>query len=173
LYGGLNMSLKNPEVRTGVGRNAFARMQHIHAAIKTRKYPKVSQLAEELEVSTRAVERDLETMRDLMGAPIIYSYVHKGYYYADANFNIPKIRMTEGELAAVFLGERLLVKYKGHPYEKEIKSAYTKIQALFPGSAVVDYDEIERSVTFAVEDTRGGWTGTAGALSNPSGGHRG
>ncbi|MBU7006171.1 helix-turn-helix transcriptional regulator [Phosphitispora fastidiosa] len=149
------MSLINPEYRTGVGRNAFARIQYIHAAIKARKYPNVNRLAEQFEVSTRAVERDLEMMRDLMGAPIVYSYSQKGYYYADENFSIPKIRMTEGELAAVFLGERLLTKYQGHPYEKEIKSAYTKIQALFPESAVLDYDEIERTVTFAVEDARG------------------
>ncbi len=149
------MSLTNPEFRSGVGRNAFARMQHIHAAIKARTYPNVLRLAEELEVSTRAVERDLETMRDFMGAPIVYSYSQKGYYYADENFSIPKIRMTEGELVAVFLGKRLLAKYKGHPYEKEIRSAYTKIQALFPENEVIDYDEIEQTVTFAVEDTRG------------------
>ena len=149
------MQLTHSEFRTGVGRNAFARIQSIHAAIKARKYPNVPRLAEELEVSTRAVERDLEMMRDFMGAPIVYSYSHKGYYYSDENFSIPKIRMTEGELVAVFLGKKLLAKYKGHPYEKSIKSAYTKIQALFPEYEVVDYDEIEQTVSFAVEDTRG------------------
>ncbi len=149
------MPLTHSEFRTGVGRNAFARIQYIHAAIKARKYPNVPRLAEELEVSTRAVERDLEMMRDFMGAPIVYSYSQKGYFYSDENFSIPKIRMTEGELVAVFLGKKLLAKYKGHPYEKAIKSAYIKIQALFPEYRVVDYDEIEQTVTFAVEDTRG------------------
>jgi len=45
--------------------------------------------------------------------------------------------------------------YKGHPYETAIRTAYTKIQALFPESAAVNYDEIERTVSFAVENVRG------------------
>ncbi|WP_418791965.1 helix-turn-helix transcriptional regulator [Phosphitispora sp. TUW77] len=149
------MALTNSKNRTGVGRSAFARMQYIHAMIKAGKYPNVPRLAEELEVSTRAIQRDVEKMRDLMRAPIIYSHIHKGYYYADDNFNIPKIRMTQGELIAIFLGKKVLAQFKGHPYEKEIRSAYTKIQVLFPENELIDYDVIEQTVTFAVDDIRG------------------
>lgn len=147
--------MSKTEIKLRVGRSALARIHFIHGAIKAGKYPNVPQLARELEVSTRAVERDIEMMRDLMGAPIVYSYTRKGYYYEDEAYTIPRLRLTEGELVAVFLGERLLSRYKGHPYEEAIRTAYAKIQALFPESTAVDYDEIERAVSFGIEDIRG------------------
>lgn len=147
--------MSKAEVHLRVGRSALARMHYIHSAIKAGKYPNVPQLAKSLEVSTRAVERDIEMMRDLMGAPISYSYNHKGYYYKDEFYSIPRIWFTEGEIIAVFLGERLLAQYKGHPYEDAIKTAYIKIQALFPESAAVNYEEIMRTVSFAVDRPRG------------------
>lgn len=147
--------MSKTEVRLRIGRSTLARIHFIHSAIKAGKYPNVPQLAKALEASTRAIERDVEMMRDLMGAPIIYSYRRKGYYYEKDSYSIPPLRLTEGELIAVFLGERLLSRFKGHPYEKAIRTAYTKIQALFPESAEVNYEEIERTVSFAVDSPRG------------------
>jgi predicted DNA-binding transcriptional regulator YafY len=143
------------EVWLRVGRSAFARMHIIHSIIRTGQYPNVKKLANRLEVSKRAIERDIEKMRDMMGAPIAYCYNRRGYFYEDDTYSVPPIRLTDGEMMAVFLGEKLLAQYKGHPYEEEIKSAYAKIQALFPESAAIDYGEIERTVSFAVEDVRG------------------
>jgi predicted DNA-binding transcriptional regulator YafY len=149
------VSVTNTDIRFKVGRSALSRVYYIHTAIKSGNYPNVQHLAKALEVSTRAVQRDLEMMRDFWGAPITYCYRRKGYYYENESYSIPRMRFTEGELAALFLGERLLAQYKGHPYENEIRTVYAKIQALFPESSAVDFDEVERMISFAVEDTRG------------------
>lgn len=138
-----------------VGRSTLTRIHFIHAAIKAGQYPNVPKLAKMLEISPRSIERDLEMMRDLMGAPLVYLHSRKGYYYGDNSYSIPPIRLSEGELVAVFLGEKLLAQYKGHPYENQIKNAYTKIQALFPESAEIDYDAVERTVSFAADTLRG------------------
>jgi len=149
------VSISNAEIQLRVGRSAMARIYFIHSEIKAGKYPNVPLLARTLEVSTRAVERDVELMRDMLGAPIVYSYGRKGYYYENDFYSIPPMRFTEGELVALYLGEKLLAQYKGHPYENGIKTAYAKILALLPGSAAINYDEIERTLSFAVEEARG------------------
>lgn len=49
---------------------ALARLQHIAAALNVRKRTSISQLARELEVSGRTVQRDLDHMRDSLNLPI-------------------------------------------------------------------------------------------------------
>jgi len=84
------------EIKLRVGRSTLTRIHFIHSAIKSGQYPNVPKLARTLEMSTRAIERDLELMRDLMGAPTVYSYNRKGYYYAGDAYSIPPLRLTEG-----------------------------------------------------------------------------
>ncbi len=52
------------------GKPAIARVQHIAAALNTRKRISIAMLAEELEVSSRTIQRDLDHMRDSLNLPI-------------------------------------------------------------------------------------------------------
>jgi predicted DNA-binding transcriptional regulator YafY len=51
-------------------RPALARVQHIVAALNTRKRTRIAQLADELEVSTRTISRDLDHLKDSLRLPI-------------------------------------------------------------------------------------------------------
>ena len=57
------------------------RIYRIERSIKEGKYPNAAQLAKMLEVSQRTVQRDIEYMRDLLGAPVEYDKSKRGYYY--------------------------------------------------------------------------------------------
>lgn len=58
-------------------RRAFA----IHELLKSRKIVPLALLAQELEVCTRTLKRDIRYLRERMEAPIEYSRERNGYYY--------------------------------------------------------------------------------------------
>jgi len=53
-------------------RPPLARMMHVHARLKAGRYPNCRKLADELEVSSKTIQRDLEFMRYRLGLPIEY-----------------------------------------------------------------------------------------------------
>lgn len=136
-------------------RARFARLYHIHKSICAKCYPNVPNLAKQFEVSPRTIERDIEYMRDRLGAPIVYCYQKKGYYYENEDFQMMPVRFTEGELIALFLGQNLLTKYSGTPLEKYIGSAFEKILTIMPEQVSVDWDTIEQAISFNVVPLRG------------------
>lgn len=60
---------------------AVARLQHIAAAFNVRKRSTISQLARELEVSTRTVQRDIDHMRDALRLPIAADFA--GHFFTE------------------------------------------------------------------------------------------
>jgi predicted DNA-binding transcriptional regulator YafY len=74
-------------------------------------WPNACTLARELEVNPRTIQRDIEFLRYRLHAPVVFDAVRNGYHYTDPDFQLSFIRLTEGELAALFLGERLLQEY--------------------------------------------------------------
>lgn len=136
-------------------RARFARIYYIHNQLYSGKYPNVPVLARELEVSSRTVERDIEHMRDMLGAPVEYDYLKKGYYYSKADFQLPPMRLTEGELVALFLGQKLLAQCAGTPLEEYVRSAFEKIVTVMPEGISVDWMTLEHAISFDLEPLRG------------------
>jgi len=59
---------------------ALARLQHIAASLNIRKRTSISQLADELEVSSRTIQRDLDHMRDSLNLPVESDHV--GHFFS-------------------------------------------------------------------------------------------
>lgn len=136
-------------------RARFARLYHIHNMLCSKCYPNVPILAEQLEVSMRTIERDIEYLRDRLGAPILYCHRKRGYYYENNDFQLLPINLTEGELIALFLGQNLLAQCIGTPIEGHIRSAFEKILVMMQKSVLVDWQTIEKTVSFDVNPLRG------------------
>jgi predicted DNA-binding transcriptional regulator YafY len=49
-------------------------------------------------------------MRDQLGAPLEYVAARNGYRYSVLTFRLPYLSVTEGELVALLLAQRLVVK---------------------------------------------------------------
>jgi len=80
----------------------FDRFQKFHRLLTGRRRPvPLMELAEELECSSKTVQRTIEQMRDYWQAPIEYSREHKGYYYRDDKFSLPGLWLTTGELQSL------------------------------------------------------------------------
>ncbi len=144
-----------PDGETTTRRFFISRMHFIDNMIKEGKYPNSRQLAELLEVSRRTILRDVEFMRDRLGAPLAFCPKKRGYYYAEEGFSLRFVRLTEGELVALYLGHNLLKKCAGRPYEREINRAFQKICASLPEIVTVDFADISENVEFEVEPLRG------------------
>ena len=97
-------------------------MLQIHQAIQSGKYPNATTLAQELEVCTKSIQRDLEFMRDRLGLPLEYDGQRWGYYYTEAVRSFPTLQITEGELFALLVAEKALQQYRGTSFEKPLLS---------------------------------------------------
>ena len=72
-------------MRGGAGarfsRPPIARMHRLHAILEAGHFPNCRQLAQELEVSPKTVQRDIDFMRDQMEFPIEYNAAERGFFY--------------------------------------------------------------------------------------------
>jgi predicted DNA-binding transcriptional regulator YafY len=134
-------------VKTAV-RFALERFLAIDRAVRAGRFPNARILAEELEVSRRTILRDLAFLRERLGAPLAYDGVRRGYYYRDPSFRLPEMALTEGELVAIFLAERVLRQYRGTPYASELDRAFRKLAAALPEVVTIDLGELGRACSF-------------------------
>lgn len=131
------------------------RFWRIDQLIRSGRYPNVPELACDLEVSRRTIERDVAYMRDLLGAPIEYDRTRRGYHYTEASFQVPSVELTEGELAALMVSARLLAGYEATGLAPVVRRALKRIMALLPNQVVVEPDDLERMIGFAPTPTAG------------------
>ncbi len=90
--------------------NDTERIYHIHRRLEeTRTVVAKRQFTEELEVSDRTIARDLDFLRDRLGAPIVYDRPLGGYRYdnTEGRFELPGFWFRPDELHALLAASRL------------------------------------------------------------------
>jgi predicted DNA-binding transcriptional regulator YafY len=90
--------------------NDTERIYHIHHRMEeTRSAIPKRQLMAELEVSERTIARDIETLRDRLGAPLIYDRKQGGYRYDShqGSFELPGFWFRADELYALLAASHL------------------------------------------------------------------
>ena len=85
----------------------FERYNWFHGQIKADRFPNARALSEKFEISQKQAQRDIEFIRDRLGAPLDYNFSKKGYEYEDANYELPPVWFREDELLALCLALRL------------------------------------------------------------------
>lgn len=135
-------------------RLVFARLQRIHQMLSNGRCPTLDDLARELEVSTRTVERDLQQLRDLY-APVIYDRARRGYRY-ERPFQLPPFKISAGELAVLLIGQRLLAEMAGTPFAGAARTVIAKLPALLGEQVSFDPNAfINEEISFGVPAVRG------------------
>jgi predicted DNA-binding transcriptional regulator YafY len=89
------------------------RFYKIHGLLQRRRVVRTQEFLEELEVSKATFKRDLEYLRDRMGAPIVYDREEEAYRYdlkvADRElWQLPGLWFTAEEMLALLTMDRLL-----------------------------------------------------------------
>ena len=129
-------------------RPSLARMQQLHQQIKEGRFPNCRTLAELLEISSKTVQRDIDFMRDRLNLPIEYDPLRFGFFYSRPVANFPTIDVTEGELVALFVAQKLLAQYKGTPFEKPLNAAFHKICDGLRESITFPWSDLDASFSF-------------------------
>ncbi|MHB0886747.1 MAG: hypothetical protein ACYC41_12790, partial [Bacillota bacterium] len=105
------------------------RLQWIDAEIRAGRYPNARALAERFEISRRQALRDLEYLRDSLGAPLVYSATHRGFQYADQAYVLPGPYVTPAQQGLL---AHLAAYYTDvSQRDDRFASAYAEMAALF------------------------------------------
>ncbi len=89
------------------GKLVYERYRWFHDHVKGGTHPNATSLAQKFEISIKQAQRDIEFMRDRLGAPLHFSYVKRGYVYEDTGYELPPVWIREDELFALSLALRL------------------------------------------------------------------
>ena len=114
------------------------RVWEIIRLIQDGGHPNARAIAERFECSVRTAERYVAKVRDLVAEDLTYDKARRGYRFAAGGPNLPKLRLSEGEAAAMFLAARLLHQCRGTPYEDAVAGALAKLSYLFPKEVTLD-----------------------------------
>lgn len=111
-------------------------------------YPSLAKGCEHFEISERTARRDLEFLRDRLGAPCAYDRARNGYYYTERGFSLPAVRLSEGELLVLFVAETLLREYRGTPYADQLRATFSKLRRALPEEISVDLGKLTETLSF-------------------------
>ncbi|GHV86440.1 hypothetical protein AGMMS50230_20480 [Spirochaetia bacterium] len=76
-----------------------------------------------------SISRDIEFMRDSLGAPIEYDALHRGYYYAEKTFRLPGSFTTTENMQALGMAKTLLSLYRDTPLYDAARNLLESITA--------------------------------------------
>jgi len=110
----------------------FNRLLELDRQIRDGKYPNCLTFSVDWEVSQKTVQRDIEYLRDTLGAPIEYHREKRGFFYTDANWFLPSLSMSEGDLFYLLLASKVLEQYRGTPVAAHVERIFGKVASLLP-----------------------------------------
>lgn len=129
-------------------RPPYARILWLDQALAGGRRLNAALAGRELEVTARTVYRDLEFLRDRLGAPLVWDQQSRSYRYSDPDYRLPAVHFSEGELLAVAVGARALRQYAGTPFARQLREALAKLCQALPGRISVDLGLLADSISF-------------------------
>ena len=124
------------------------RIIKIDELLQTGKWYTAKEIVQAVDASysVRTIQRDLEYLRDTLGAPIESG--RQGYRYYEKNFFIKNIQLTEGEVFSVAVLNPLLEQYRNTPIENQLRSVFQKITNSLPEKVTIDTTFLNPKITF-------------------------
>ena len=143
-----------PMQRTRIGiptphaRPPLERMLRIHTQLRDGGKVNCSTLAKDLEVCTKTVQRDIDFMRDRLGLPIEYDAQEFAYHYTEPVDQFPTVKVTEGELVALFVARKAVTQYHGTPFARPLRAAFEKITQGLTEHLSFSWGELDSAISF-------------------------
>jgi proteasome accessory factor B len=123
-------------------------MMRLHEQLKAGSFPNCRKLADELEVSAKTIQRDIDFMRDRLGLPIEYDQLQFGFVYTEPVTSFPSIEVSEGEVLALLVAQKALEQYRGTPFEKPLKTAFSKITEGLKDKIGFQLRDVDSAISF-------------------------
>ncbi|HLG15907.1 MAG TPA: hypothetical protein VJH03_15585 [Blastocatellia bacterium] len=125
----------------------------IDRQVRSGRYPNTRTIAERFEVAARTAQRSLDFMRDRLRLPLEYSAEHRGWYYTEPAYALPAIELTEGDLVAILLAEKLSRQYRGTAIGKQVEQAFSKVLSAMTDTVSIDLAALAEAHSFEAAAT--------------------
>jgi proteasome accessory factor B len=125
-------------------------MQRLHDLLSNEQPVNCQQLGKDFEVSYKTIQRDLDFMRDRLGLPIEYDPTRYSFRYTEKVEAFPLLQVSEGEILALFVAQKVLAQYHGTPFEKTLGSAFQKLTGALKETVSFDLGEWGSDYSFRV-----------------------
>lgn len=124
--------MKQKKITMKTSHPPIRRMIFIDQKLRENRYPNCSTVAREFEVNYKTIRRDIEYMRDQLGAPIDFDPRKNGYYYTEPDYYLPAVHLRESEIFSFLVAEKVLKQYQNTAYFAQLKTVVEKIMRFLP-----------------------------------------
>jgi proteasome accessory factor B len=129
-------------------RPPWERILRLHQLLQNGEYPNCTQLAEEFEVATRTIKRDVDFMKSRLKLPLAYDDARWGYYYSKPVEQFPGLPMTEAEMFALLVAHKAIAQYQGTPFQQPLAAAFRKLTGQLDGTARYTLHNLDEALSF-------------------------
>ena len=125
----------------------YERFLWFNDRVKAGRFPNAPTLAERFEMSRKTAQRDIEFMRDRLGAPLIYVADKRGYAYEDTAYELPGIWINEEELSALLISSRLASTIPDKGLKSSLRSFLDQVISLHSPGGSISTEELNEKVS--------------------------
>lgn len=129
-------------------RHACLRIQYIHDEIGAGRYPNRTTIAQHFECDERTIGRDIEYMRDQLNAPIEYDSKRYGFYYSQPFRELPRPKISQGQMLAICIARRSLERYKGTGFAAEIAAGLRRLCSQLSSEIDFSWEDLDQGISF-------------------------
>ena len=126
---------------------SYERYAWFHGQVKADVFPNSARLAEHFEISRKQAQRDVEFMRERLGAPLLYNADRRGYGYEDGKYELPPVWLKEEELHALCLALRLSAAIPDRDLKQSLHRLTEKFLSLRSADAPPGFRDLEEKVS--------------------------
>ena len=110
------------------------RIYKLDRMLRRKQPPAKREILRHFEISQAQFKRDLDFMRDRLGAPITFDAETGGYRYASGEFNLPGLWFSESEVYSMLLMNALLDQLQPGLVREQLEPFEAKLRALLGNS---------------------------------------
>lgn len=129
--------------RAGKTRAPMERIYHIHEAVAEGRLPNCATLADELEVTQKTIQRDINFMRDRLGLPLEYDSQAHGYRFTEDVSHFPIFEVGAEELAGLFLARQAIESVRGTQLEQTMRDVFAKLTRSMHGKVKFAWADLD------------------------------
>lgn len=110
-------------------------------------------IAAHFEINVKTAQRTIDFMRDRLRLPIEYSAERRGWHYTEPVYALPAIELTEGDLVAILLAEKLSRQYRGTAIGQKVEQAFGKVLSAMTNTVSMDLGALGEAHSFETAAT--------------------
>jgi predicted DNA-binding transcriptional regulator YafY len=126
------------------------RLAWLHEHLSAGQSLTPQELAERFGVSLSTAGRDLDYLHYILRAPVEFDYARGGFHYS-GSFELPELRLTEGELAGLLVLGQLRQAYQGGQIEGVLEAAADALSASLREYVTIDADSLDQILQVEID----------------------